>query len=140
METIGDDEPEGGAHMLSFNHYAYGAVVEWIVTTVGGLAPAPDGPGYRRATVGPRPSLDVTSAETAIETPYGTLALDWEIDGGDFAAELAVPFGVTAILDLPTQPDSAVTVDGATLTGNTLGPGRHHVRVTNARVARGAER
>ena len=41
--------------MLSFNHYAYGAVVDWVYRTLAGLAPDPDAPGYRHVVLAPRP-------------------------------------------------------------------------------------
>ena len=40
-----DDGAE--AHMLSFNHYAYGAVIDWVYRHVAGIAPDPTRPGYR---------------------------------------------------------------------------------------------
>ncbi|MGZ4612828.1 MAG: alpha-L-rhamnosidase-related protein [Kineosporiaceae bacterium] len=36
-----------GGQMLSFNHYAYGAVIDWVYRTVAGIAPDPAAPGYR---------------------------------------------------------------------------------------------
>ena len=49
----GDDGGQDG-HMLSFNHYAYGAVIDWVYRHVAGLAPTLDAPGYRRGRRGPQ--------------------------------------------------------------------------------------
>lgn len=118
--------------MLSFNHYAYGAVIDWVYRTVAGIAPA--APGYRVARVAPRPGRGVDSAAAAIDTPYGRLAIDWRLDGGDLVATLEVPFGVTAELDMPVTAESSVTVGGVAAP-RALGVGTHEVRVTAARVA-----
>lgn len=117
--------------MLSFNHYAYGAVIDWVYRTVAGLAPA--APGYRVARVAPRPARSVGSAVAAVDTPYGRLAIDWHLDGADLVATLQVPFGVSAELDLPVTAESLVTVDGVA-TAAALGVGTHELRVTKARI------
>lgn len=104
------DSGEGGS-MISFNHYAYGAVLDWVYRNVAGLAP--EEPGYRIARIAPRPSLRLPSASASIGTAYGELSIDWRLEGGRFEGELVVPFGVTALLDLPALDGAAVTVDGA---------------------------
>ena len=55
--------------MTSFNHYALGAVADWLHGTVAGLAPAE--PGYRRLRVEPRPGGGLTHANARLRTPYG---------------------------------------------------------------------
>jgi len=55
--------------MTSFNHYALGAVADWLHRTVAGLAPG--APGYRRLVVAPRPGGGLTHAAASHETPYG---------------------------------------------------------------------
>ncbi|MGX1267615.1 family 78 glycoside hydrolase catalytic domain [Streptomyces phaeoluteigriseus] len=85
--------------MTSFNHYAFGAVADWIHRTVAGLAPA--GPGYRRLLVRPRPGGGLTWARAAHETPYGRVETAWRVEGGTLLVELLVPPRVTALVDLP---------------------------------------
>lgn len=111
MDVNGDGEDEGS--MISFNHYAYGAVVDWMYRNIGGLAPVIDEPGYRTTIVAPKPTVGLTFAKTSVETRYGTLALDWSIEAsGDLVCSLRVPFGVTAVLDLPTSDLSTLTCNG----------------------------
>ena len=55
--------------MLSFNHYAYGAMIDWVYRTVAGLAPDLDDPGYRTVHVAPRPATGLDDAAASIETP-----------------------------------------------------------------------
>ena len=65
--------------MTSFNHYALGAVADWMHRTIGGLAPAE--PGYRRIAIHPRPGGRLTHARARHLTPYGLAEAAWKIDG-----------------------------------------------------------
>lgn len=123
---------EGDGSMLSFNHYAYGAMIDWVYRTVAGLTPAE--PGYRVTKIAPRPAVGLEHAAASIETSYGPLAIDWRLDGGMLHATVDVPFGITASLDLPTTAESVVTVGGAPAP-KTLGSGTHEITVTAPAVA-----
>ncbi|GII76998.1 alpha-L-rhamnosidase [Sphaerisporangium rufum] len=90
----------------SFNHYALGAVADWLHRTVAGLAPAE--PGYRRLLVRPRPGGGLTHAATSHETPYGRAAVSWRRDGVTMTVEVEVPPGTTATVELPESPRVSV--------------------------------
>jgi alpha-L-rhamnosidase len=131
------DQDEG--HMLSFNHYAYGAVLDWVFRALAGLAPDPQAPGYRHVLLAPRPVRDIEHVTAAVDTAFGRLAVEWTVErtaqGEEFAARYSIPFGVTATFDPPGTEDSIVTIDGEQATGEvTMGPGEHEVRLTNAAV------
>ncbi|MGW0197519.1 alpha-L-rhamnosidase-related protein [Nonomuraea sp. NPDC003201] len=85
--------------MTSFNHYAFGAVADWLHRTVAGLAPA--APGYREITVHPRPGGGLTHAGARLRTPYGPAASSWRITGGELIVEAVVPPNTTAHVTLP---------------------------------------
>jgi alpha-L-rhamnosidase len=95
--------PDGSINpgdMTSFNHYAFGAVADWLHRTVAGLAPSE--PGYRRFRVAPRPGRGLTSAAATHETPYGPAAVAWTLSGGTvFSLEVTVPPNTTADIVLP---------------------------------------
>lgn len=97
--------------MTSFNHYALGAVADWLHRTVAGLAP--DAPGYRRIRVAPRPGGGLERAGATHETPYGTAAVHWRRAGDRLAVSAQVPPGATAVVDLPGRAPF------------TVGSGRH---------------
>ncbi|WP_243231743.1 alpha-L-rhamnosidase [Microbacterium sp. CIAB417] len=124
---------DSGGSMLSFNHYAYGAMIDWVYRTVAGIAPIE--PGYRRSRIAPRPAAELDHAAASVDTPYGRLAIDWRLDGEELRATVEIPFGVTAELDLPVASESVVTVDGAPASG-TLTSGTHEITVTAPAVAR----
>jgi alpha-L-rhamnosidase len=99
--------------MLSFNHYALGAIADWLHRTVGGLAPAE--PGYRRILVAPIPGGGLEWATTAHETPYGRAEVAWKRADGRLEVDIQVPTGSTALVRLPDPVWEEVEV----------GPGRH---------------
>jgi alpha-L-rhamnosidase len=57
--------------MTSFNHYALGAVADWLHRVVGGIEPAE--PGYRTVRIAPRPGGGLTWAETSLDTSHGRI-------------------------------------------------------------------
>ena len=94
--------PDGSINpgeMTSFNHYALGAVADWLHRTVAGLAPA--APGYRRLHVRPIPTPRLTSACARHRTPYGDAEAGWERSDGELVVRAVVPVGATAAVWLP---------------------------------------
>lgn len=85
--------------MTSFNHYALGAVADWLHRVVAGLAPG--APGYRHIVFQPQPGGGLKHASAEHETPYGRAAIAWKIDGGSLRVEVTVPTGATATVQLP---------------------------------------
>ncbi|GAA5202913.1 family 78 glycoside hydrolase catalytic domain [Microbacterium jejuense] len=129
-----EDASEDDTGMLSFNHYAYGAMIDWVYRTVAGLAPDADDPGYRTVHVAPRPAVGLDCAAASIRTPHGRLAIDWRVDGDRFEVTLEVPFGARALLDLPVTATSVVTVGDAPAPAE-LPHGIHRIVVTAPAVA-----
>ena len=89
--------PDGSINpgeMTSFNHYAFGAVADWLHRTVGGLAPAE--PGYRRIEFRPRPGGGLSYARARHKTPYGMAECAWSIDAGKIDVQVVVPPNTTA--------------------------------------------
>jgi alpha-L-rhamnosidase len=90
--------------MTSFNHYALGAVADWMHRTIGGIAPL--APGYARVLVAPRPGGGLTWANTSLETPHGLVEVRWwQQDGDRLVVDTTLPEGVSGVLSLPNRPD-----------------------------------
>jgi len=85
--------------MTSFNHYALGAVADWLHSTVAGLAPA--APGWRRVRFAPRPGGGLTHASGRHLSPYGEISSEWRIDRGAFLLTVALPVGTSGSVSLP---------------------------------------
>jgi alpha-L-rhamnosidase len=94
--------PDGSINageMTSFNHYALGAVADWIYQVVGGIRPA--APGYDRVLIQPVPGPGIDWASTSYESRHGTISVDWRRDLEGFTLEAALPDGVAAAIVLP---------------------------------------
>jgi alpha-L-rhamnosidase len=107
--------PDGSINpgeMTSFNHYAFGAVADWLHRTVAGLAPG--APGYRTIRIAPRPGPGISSAGASHDTPYGPASVSWTLEGTVFALDVTVPPNTTAEVSLPDGSDTV-----------TIGSGRH---------------
>lgn len=87
--------------MNSFNHYAYGAVGEWMYRVIAGINIDPAAPGYKRSTIQPQPGGDLTWVKASHETPYGRIASAWEIKEGVFHLHVTVPPNTQAVVHLP---------------------------------------
>jgi alpha-L-rhamnosidase len=99
-DAIQPDGTINPGEMLSFNHYAYGAVGAWLYGTVAGLQMIE--PGWRRFRVAPHPGGDLQWAEARHESPHGPIEVHWERRDDDLQLELDVPPGTTSLLELPT--------------------------------------
>ena len=84
--------------MVSFNHYSYGAVGDFLYRRVCGLEALEA--GYRRFRVAPQPGR-LAWAETRHVSPYGEIAVHWELKDGVFKMNVTVPEGTTAEAVLP---------------------------------------
>jgi alpha-L-rhamnosidase len=103
--------PDGSINrgeMTSFNHYALGAVADWMHRVVGGLTAT--APGYASVLVAPRPGGGLTSATTALETPHGRISVAWVIEDGELTVTTEVPAGITGVVRLPGADDRPLEV------------------------------
>ncbi|WP_133766747.1 family 78 glycoside hydrolase catalytic domain [Amnibacterium kyonggiense] len=101
--------PDGSINpgqMTSFNHYALGAVADWMHRVIGGIAPGE--PGYRSVVVAPRPGGGMTSAATSLVTPHGRIAVDWRVEEDRLHLELELPEGVHALVRLPGAAEQRI--------------------------------
>jgi alpha-L-rhamnosidase len=96
--------------MTSFNHYALGAVADWMHRTIGGLTPTE--PGYRRMVIHPRPGGGLTHARARHVTPYGLVECAWKIEEGKIDLDVVIPANTTAQVTLPGS-DAAPTEVGS---------------------------
>ena len=135
MSIVVQGNEGDGAHMLSFNHYAYGSVVDWVYQNVGGIALDPSNPGYQHVMFAPRPCTDITSARTVIQTGLGAVSLIWQVQNETFTADVVLPFGCSGSFSTPAGPDSMVSLNGRVCDQVVhLQPGHHHLEVSSPTV------
>ncbi|MFF1253838.1 family 78 glycoside hydrolase catalytic domain [Pseudarthrobacter sp. NPDC058329] len=85
--------------MTSFNHYALGAVADWLHKAIGGIRPLE--PGYAKVLIAPQPGEGINWAKTSLKTPHGTVRVEWKLDDDGLFLEATVPEGVEADVVLP---------------------------------------
>jgi alpha-L-rhamnosidase len=102
--------------MNSFNHYAYGAIGEWMYRVVAGIELDEGQPGYKHILIQPRPGGGLTFANASVESMYGRVASGWKIADGKFTLNIQVPPNTTATVRLPKAGLSQVTESQKPLT------------------------
>jgi alpha-L-rhamnosidase len=111
-------KPDGSfqdAGMNSFNHYAYGAIGEWLYRVVAGIDVDPAEPGYKHILFQPQPGGGLTSVRAAIDSPYGPVASAWELTEADFRLSITVPANTHATVRLPASSLAEVSEGGRSL-------------------------
>ena len=98
--------------MTSFNHYALGAIADWLQRTVGGIAPA--APGYRRMEFRPQPGGGLTHARARHRTPYGLAECAWSIEAEQITLQVRIPPNTTATVILPGGDGEPLEVGSGT--------------------------
>jgi alpha-L-rhamnosidase len=103
--------------MNSFNHYAYGAIGDWMYRVSAGIELLT--PGYKHIIIQPHPSKRLNYAKASFESSYGTIASGWERKDGKIIVKIKIPANTRATIILPVNIASKVTESGKTISGNT---------------------
>nr|WP_049761293.1 alpha-L-rhamnosidase C-terminal domain-containing protein [Rubrobacter xylanophilus] len=104
-------KPDGSFNdpaMNSFNHYAYGAVGDWLYRYVAGISP--EEPGYRRILIRPRPGGGLDRARGELESPYGRILSEWRLRGGKLRMRVSIPPNTRAGVCVPARDAREVRV------------------------------
>lgn len=108
---IGDD---GTDQMISYNHYASGAVGAFLYRRVLGVEPVL--PGYKLFKFAPLVGGGLTEADGTVGTPYGEIKAAWHIENGEMTAEITVPMGTACTVTLPGGVEQNLSGGSYTLT------------------------
>ncbi len=103
--------------MNSFNHYAYGAIGEWMYRVVAGIGIDESAPGYKHILIQPRPGGGLSHASASVESMYGHVASGWEIADGKLTVRIEVPANTTATVRLPNARLEETSEGGQPLAG-----------------------
>ena len=96
--------------MNSFNHYAFGAVGEWLYSRVAGIRL--DTPGFGRIRIEPVPGGGLTHARMTYRSIRGPITSAWKIEGDTFTLEVETPANTTTFVRIPTGDAASVTEGG----------------------------
>ena len=101
----------------SQNHFMLGQIMEWFYGDLAGIAPDPEGPGFRRIIIRPQPVGDVTWAKASYESVRGKIESGWQRDGKKFSLNVTVPANATATVYLPAKSAERVQESGRLASG-----------------------
>jgi alpha-L-rhamnosidase len=114
--SLNPDGSISSTGMNSFNHYAYGSIVEWMYRDMCGLNPSSgeDGvTGFRHARIAPKPDKSLQWARERYRSAAGFYESGWRIDeAGHLTIEIAIPFNASARVVLPDAQMGEVSING----------------------------
>ncbi|MBS1664033.1 MAG: alpha-L-rhamnosidase, partial [Bacteroidetes bacterium] len=111
-------KPDGSfqtPEMNSFNHYAYGAIGDWMYRVVAGLDTYEDGVGYKHSRIAPHPGGGLSQAGADLETVYGRLSCHWRQEKDALSIDLDIPANTTSTFYIPTPEGGLITEGGQPL-------------------------
>lgn len=103
------------AWMNTFNHYAYGAIGDWMYRRMVGLDTDEDGVGFKKIKIQPHVGGGITQAEASYLTPYGKLISGWQVQNGKLLLHAEIPANTTATIYLPATSADLVLEGGKQL-------------------------
>lgn len=101
--------------MNSFNHYAYGAIGEWLYRVVAGIEIDPDQPGYKHIIIQPHPGGGLDYARAEHHSLYGKVVSGWTLNDGTFELKVTIPANTSATILLPDAETELVEESGKSL-------------------------
>ena len=104
------------AGMNSFNHYAYGAIGDWMYRVSAGIEIAK--PGYKHIAIQPHPTKRLEYSKASFESSYGTISSGWERTGSKIIVRTSIPANTMATVKLPVNSVGKVTENGKSITDN----------------------
>ena len=95
--------------MNSFNHYAYGAIGDWMYRVVAGIDTYEDDPGYHHSHIEPHPGGGLTAAAADLLTGYGLLSSHWQLSNDTLSLDLVIPANTTSTVYIPAPEGGLIT-------------------------------
>ena len=102
-DGIKEDGSFWSTDMNSFNHYAYGSVIDWVFEKGAGIACAEGSPGFERLHFEPHPDRRIGHLTAVYETVHGTVRSHWEVQEDGFRIELETPVEADVVLPSETK-------------------------------------
>jgi alpha-L-rhamnosidase len=114
-ERWNGDQMKGDPSMNSYNHYAYGAVADWIYRYAAGVDATADDAGFHTIRLHPAFSAQLGSIDFHYHSPYGQIASSWKVEGATAKWTLEIPANSTGWLPLTATQASNWKLDGKPL-------------------------
>lgn len=94
--------------MNSFNHYAYGAIGDWMYRVVTGIDTEESAPGYKSIVIKPHIGGKLTNASAELETKYGFVRSAWKIKDGKLNFDVEIPANTKAVVYIPSSKQNSI--------------------------------
>ncbi|MFO7169402.1 MAG: glycoside hydrolase family 78 protein [Chloroflexota bacterium] len=94
--------------MNSFNHYAYGAIGDWMYAAIGGIDVDPERPGYKHIVMRPQIGGGLTSATAELRSAHGLIRSAWKLENGVFEWQITIPANTSATVYVPAGEGAEV--------------------------------
>jgi alpha-L-rhamnosidase len=114
-------KPDGSfqpAGMNSFNHYAYGAVGNWLYSAVAGIGLDPDVPEYKQIIIKPYLTDQLNYAKARYHSLYGDILSHWERRGEEIVLNIEIPVNTMAKIYLPGNDAIKITENNISIQNN----------------------
>jgi len=114
-------KPDGtfeDASMNSYNHYAYGAIGDWMYRVIAGIDTKTDAPGYKQIVIKPTLGGKLDFASADYETNYGKVSSHWKVAKDTTSLDVAIPANTSATVYIPAKNGDVVMESGKLLTSN----------------------
>lgn len=98
--------------MNSFNHYAYGAIGDWMYRTVAGINLSEEAPGYKKIIIKPHLTDSLSFASASLQTYYGKISSEWKKENGKLILNVEVPVNTTATVFIPANDAGSIWESG----------------------------
>ncbi len=117
-ERWNGDQMRGDPSMNSYNHYAYGAVADWIYSYGAGIDATAADAGYHTIYLHPNFDARLGSLDFSYASRYGQIHSSWSMKGSTAVWNLRIPPNTTAELPLTSSQQAAFSLDGAPISGS----------------------
>jgi alpha-L-rhamnosidase len=131
--------------MNSFNHYAYGAIGDWMYRVIAGIDTYAADPGYHHSRIDPHPGGGLTEAGADLQTGYGLLSSHWRMNDDTLYIDVVIPANTTSSVFIPAPDGGLITESsrplatvkeitiesvGQGFVNARLGSGEYHFRIS----------
>ena len=98
--------------MNSYNHYAYGAIGDWMYRVIAGIDTKTEAPGYKQIVIKPTIGGSLQNVSADYETNYGKVSSHWKLDNGMITLDVEIPANTTATVYVPATATTGLMESG----------------------------
>ena len=129
-ERWNGDQMKNDPSMNSYNHYAYGAVADWMYRYMAGVDATPLDAGFHTIVLHPEFDARLSPVEFRYNSQYGTIRSSWSVQGNTATWHVTIPANTTGRLALSDSEEQRYRLNGKFLTTRTLEPGSYAFTIT----------